>query len=70
MRDALDLPNPIGGETNNTYSATASGNYTVIVTATKFADRPVTITRRVEAMITQMPLPGPQEIRADIAFAP
>jgi hypothetical protein len=25
--------NPIGGATNNTYSATASGNYTVIVTA-------------------------------------
>src|SRR5258705_477818 len=25
--------NPIGGATNNTYSATATGNYTVIVTA-------------------------------------
>jgi hypothetical protein len=48
----------------------AAGPACVIVTATKFADRPVTITRRIEAAITQMPLSGSQEIRADIAFVP
>lgn len=42
----------------------------VIVTATKFSDRPVTVTRRVEVTITTMPATGPQEIRVDIAFTP
>ena len=42
----------------------------VIVTATKFSDRPVTVTRRVEATITKMPATGPQEIRVDVVFAP
>jgi len=40
----------------------------VIVTATKFVDRPVTVTSRVEATITKMPATGPQEVRVDIAF--
>ena len=48
----------------------AAGPACVIVTATKFADRPLTVTRRIEATITQMPLSGPQYIRADLAFAP
>lgn len=48
----------------------APGPACIIVTATKFADRPVTVTRRVEATITQMPPSGPQEIRADVTFAP
>ncbi len=42
----------------------------VIVTATKFDDRPVMVTRRVEATITTMPVTGPQELRVDIAFTP
>jgi hypothetical protein len=42
----------------------------VIVTATKFSDRPVTVTRRVEATITKMPATGPQEIRVDVLFTP
>ena len=42
----------------------------VIVTATKFSDRPVTVTRRVEATITKMPATGPQEIRVDVVFTP
>ena len=40
------------------------------VTATKFDDRPVVMTRRVEATITTMPVTGPQEIRVDVAFMP
>jgi hypothetical protein len=42
----------------------------VVVTATKFSDRPVTVTRRVEATVTKMPVTGPQEIRVDVAFTP
>ena len=42
----------------------------VVVTATKFSDRPVTVTRRVETTITKMPVAGPQEIRVDVVFAP
>jgi len=42
----------------------------VVVTATKFDDRPVVVTRRVEATITTMPVTGPQEIRVDVAFMP
>ena len=42
----------------------------VIVTATKLSDRPVTVTRRVEATVTKMPATGPQEIRVDIALTP
>jgi len=42
----------------------------VIVTATKFSDRPVTVTRRVDVTITTMPATGPQEFRVDVAFTP
>lgn len=48
----------------------APGPACIIVTATKFSDRPVTVTRRVEATITKMPATGPQEIRVDVAFTP
>ena len=40
----------------------------VVVTATKFANQPITVTRRVEATITKMPATGPQEIRVDMPF--
>jgi len=42
----------------------------VVVTATKFANQPVVITKRVEASITKMPATGPQEVRVDVAFLP
>ena len=42
----------------------------IVVTATKFTDRPITVTRRVEATITKMPATGSQEIRVDMVFVP
>jgi hypothetical protein len=42
----------------------------IVVTATKVSDRPLTVTRRVEATITAMPTTGPQVIRVDVAFTP
>jgi hypothetical protein len=46
----------------------APGPACVVVTATKFANQPITVTRRVEATITKMPANGPQEVRVDVAF--
>lgn len=46
----------------------APGPACVIVSATKFTDRPVTVTSRVEATITKMPATGPQEVRVNIVF--
>ena len=42
----------------------------VIVTATQYSDRPVTVTRRVKATITKMPATGLQKIRVDVVFTP
>ncbi|HEX7152528.1 MAG TPA: carboxypeptidase regulatory-like domain-containing protein [Thermoanaerobaculia bacterium] len=45
--------NPIGGETNQTYSATATGNYTVVVTASGCASAPSAATS-----VTVNPIPA------------
>jgi len=71
---AAGSPSVADTQTDGTYRVgiplPSPGPACVIVTATKFSDRPVAVTRRVETTITTMPVTGPQEIRVDVVFTP
>ena len=74
--DAIATGSPSSADTepDGTYRVgvplPSPGPACLIVTATKFSDRPVTVTRRVDVTITTMPATGPQEFRVDVAFTP